>query len=168
MGCVRIRAVARAAILCLLAGPAALAGPIDQAEILAAHNKYRAEVGVPPLIWSIRLAASAQTWAERIAALDQLKHSGAAGIGENLAFATAGHMSLSQLVGLWAAEKQNFKAGTFPDVSTTGNWRDVGHYTQMVWRDTTEVGCATALGGGKEYLVCQYASQGNIDGEKVY
>jgi hypothetical protein len=168
MDYVRIRGAAAAAFVCLAWGSAALAAPIDQAEILTAHNKYRAMVGTPPLTWSARLADGAQKWAEQMAALGRLKHSGAEGVGENLAFATAGHMTLTQLIDIWGGEKRLFKPGTFPDISTNGNWRDVGHYTQIVWRDTREVGCAVAIGGGNEYLVCQYGPQGNIMGERAY
>jgi Cysteine-rich secretory protein family len=66
--------------------------------------------------------------------------------GVNLVEATAGALSVTQLVGIWGNEQQYFVDGTFPDVSTTGNWEDVGHYSQMVWRNTTEVGGGPATG----------------------
>jgi hypothetical protein len=40
------------------------------------------------------------------------------------------------------AEKRYFRPGIFPDVSTTGNWYDVSHYTTMIWPTTERVGCA--------------------------
>lgn len=40
-----------------------------QQELLNAHNRYRAEVGVPPLSWSNALARDAQQWADRLASL---------------------------------------------------------------------------------------------------
>jgi pathogenesis-related protein 1 len=52
-----------------------------------------------------------------------------------------------------------------------------GHYTQMVWKNTKEVGCATATVSGKSssglsgvvvYLVCRYSPPGNIVGQKPY
>jgi len=146
----------------------ACADSLDQALIIAAHNKYRSEVGAPNLRWSAELAASAQRWANQLAVLRQLKHSGTPGLGENLAFGTEGRMSLAQLIDLWANEKQHFEDGAFPDVSANGDWRSVGHYTQMVWKGTTEVGCGIASSGGNEYLVCQYSPQGNVAGEKAY
>ena len=133
--------------------------------ILAAHNSYRAQVGVPPLQWSTSLAASAQDWANHLAATGPLVHSGS---GENLAEATAGALSLTQLVDMWGNEKQYFVAGTFPNISTTGNWEDVGHYTQVVWRNTTQVGGGVATGQGNDYLVCHYNPAGNVVGQTVF
>ena len=140
--------------------------PGDQIQaILSAHNSYRAQVGVPPLQWSDSLAASAQVWANHLAATGTFEHSGA---GENLAEGTAGAFSLTQLVDMWGNEEQNFKEGTFPDVSTTGNWEDVGHYTQVVWRNTTEVGGGMASGQGNDVLVCHYNPPGNVVGQTVF
>ena len=135
--------------------------------ILAAHNSYRAQVGVPPLQWSDSLAVSSQNWANQLAETGTLVHSHGP-YGENLAEGTAGGFSVTQLVDIWGNEKQFFIAGTFPNVSTTGNWDDVGHYTQVVWRDTTQVGGGLATGNGSDFLVCQYLPEGNVVGQAVF
>jgi hypothetical protein len=141
----------------------------QEIELLAAHNKYRAALGEPALQWSDELSASASAWALHLANdVHAMKHSGALAKGENLAMWTAGRASLTQLVDLWGAEKHYFIESSFPNVSTDGNWRTVAHYTQMIWRDTTKVGCGLATGGGNDYLVCQYAPQGNFMGQKVF
>lgn len=142
--------------------------PIDPAEIVAAHNKYRAQVGVPPLRWSGRLADGAQQWAEEIAALSEMRHSGTSGVGENLAVWWGSRPSLSQLIGMWGDEKSEFHPGRFPNVSVTGNWKSVAHYTQMIWRDTTEVGCGSASNAAKVFFVCWYSPQGNFLGQIPY
>lgn len=146
--------------------PSSLTSPTSLInEVLTAHNRYRAEVGVPLLQWSDALAGSAQRWANQLAAMNKLQHSQS---GENLASGTTGSFSVTQLVEMWGNEKQHFISGTFPDVSNTGNWMDVGHYTQVVWRNTTEVGCGLASGGGNDFLVCHYNPPGNVTGQRVF
>ena len=137
----------------------------SRAELLDAHNAYRASLGLPPLHWSDRLADRAQQWADHLAETGEFQHSGS---GENLAMATEGSESLTQLVDLWGSEQANFTDGVFPDISTTGNWMDVGHYSQMVWRDTTELGCGFAEGYGHDILVCEYDPPGNVEGQRAY
>ena len=163
-----MKRIAIAAMLAavILGGPAhAQAGPDTIAELLAAHNAYRTSLGLPPLRWSDELEDKAQSWADHLAAIGQLEHSG---FGQNLAMATAGSQSLTQLVDLWGSEQQYFTNGDFPDISTTGNWMDVGHYSQMVWRATTEVGCGFAESNGRDVLVCDYDPPGNVMGERAY
>ena len=80
---------------------------------------------------------------------------------------TAGAYSTESMVGSWASEKTMFRRGIFPNVSTTGNWLDVSHYTQMIWRTTTAVGCAVHRARGMDYLICRYSPRGNQDGRAV-
>ena len=148
--------------------PAPSGGGMAQ-EILNAHNSYRSQVGVPALTWSDALASQAQDWANHLSANGLFQHSGTAGQGENLWMGTSRRFSFTQMVGSWGNEKQHFVNGTFPNVSNTGNWTDVGHYTQMVWRNTTQVGCAVVDGSdGNARLVCRYVSQGNFIGQSVF
>ncbi|MGA7936705.1 MAG: CAP domain-containing protein [Kovacikia sp.] len=138
-------------------------------EILKAHNRYRAEVGVPALTWSNTLASHAQEWANHLASLGGvLQHSSGSGEGENLWGGTSGQYSYTQMIESFGNEKRYFVRGTFPNVSSTGNWADVGHYTQMVWRNTTQVGCAIARANGKDVLVCRYSPPGNYGGQIVF
>lgn len=81
---------------------------------------------------------------------------------------TAGRFAPEAMVGAWIEEKAYFTRGTFPRVSRTGQWADVGHYTQMVWRDTSEVGCAVARGRRADVLVCRYARPGNVVGRAPF
>jgi uncharacterized protein YkwD len=146
-----------------------LAEASREAILLDAHNQYREEVNVPPLRWSNALAQSAQAWADHLASTDTFSHSDAEGYGENLWMGTTGFYSPGEMVDSWGSEKQYFISGaTFPNVSTTGQWSDVGHYTQMVWRNTTEVGCGLATGNGWDILVCQYSPPGNFTNQKPF
>jgi hypothetical protein len=65
-------------------------------------------------------------------------------------------------------ERRYFRPATFPHVSLTGEWADVGHYTQIVWRETKEVGCAIDSAKGQDVLVCRYFPAGNVQGQKPY
>jgi Cysteine-rich secretory protein family len=160
--------VAGAMLACI--GTSALAQPLalDKTEILAAHNKVRAGLGLPPLKWSDRLAQGALNWAKVIAGLNRMQHSGTGGVGENLAIWSGNGASLDGLIGMWIRERAYYRPGTFPAVSTTGNWEAVAHYTQMVWRTTTEVGCGVADNGTTDFLVCWYNPQGNYIGQAPY
>ncbi|MDE2403804.1 MAG: SCP-like extracellular [Sphingomonadales bacterium] len=136
--------------------------------VLFAQNGERAQLGLAPLRWNPALVSSAQRWADHLAATARFEHAPenrAAPEGENLWEGTRGYFPPEAMVNAWAREKKYFKPGVFPDNSVTGRVEDVGHYTQMVWRDTTEVGCAKASNATVDVLVCRYASAGNYIGE---
>lgn len=138
--------------------------------LLAAHNRERALAGVPPLTWDPILAASAAAYGPTLANLGRLQHSPRTARptqSENLWMGPRGHYSPEQMVGSWAAERGDFRPGIFPNVSRTGNWLDVSHYTQMIWRTTTHVGCAVHSDRRWDFLVCRYSPKGNRDGQRV-
>ena len=156
------------------AAPAANISEGDSAfanRMLALHNRERAAVGSPPLLWDETLAQSAASYGPALAALGRLRHSpreSRPGQRENLAMASTGHFNDHQLAGLWVAEKRDFVPGLFPNVARNGDWESVAHYTQMVWKGTTHVGCSLYRGGGNDFLICRYSPPGNKDGKPVY
>ncbi|HYX47617.1 MAG TPA: CAP domain-containing protein [Sphingomicrobium sp.] len=138
--------------------------------LLAAHNRERALVGAPPLQWDPQLAADAASYGPTLASLGHLVHSPRdtrPGERENLAMAWHATLSPEQLVEMWSREKLLLEPGLFPDVSRTGQWQDVAHYTQMVWPTTTHVGCAI-YAADWDYLICRYSPPGNKDGKPVF
>lgn len=140
---------------------------VNSDEILAAHNKYREEVAVPPLEWSESLARSAQKWADNLADIDSLEHS-FSGYGENIWAGASGSFSQTQIIDSWGSEQQYFIPGQ-PLLSACYEGLDqCGHYTQIIWRNTIEVGCGLASNGRYDYFVCQYSPPGNLMGEKPY
>jgi hypothetical protein len=165
--------------LAVLAAAGLAAPPLDAASlsvgqfparILAAHNNERAAVRMPPLAWDPQLAAGAAVYAQQLAMTGVFAHSDRSkrrGIGENLWMGSRGYFSVEAMVGGWLSEKRYFFPGVFPNVSRTGRWDDVGHYTQMIWPATERVGCAIASSARADYLVCRYATAGNIDGRRV-
>ena len=137
---------------------------------LAVHNAERAEFGVAPLRWNAELAGEAEVWAMRLARENVLRHASVqerGGRGENLWMGTAGFYGPAQMIGHFADEKQYFRPGAFPNVSNTGNWADVGHYTQIVWAQTREVGCSAVRNERFDVLVCRYWPAGNIRGTVI-
>lgn len=140
------------------------------AQLLSAHNAERGEAGVAPLRWSSALALEAGSWADALARkgrLEHASHDARRGSGENLWMGTAGRYSAKDMIGGFISERAKFQPGTFPQVSRTGNWADVGHYTQLIWPTTQEVGCAVAEGPAGDVLVCRYAPAGNVIGQKI-
>ena len=137
---------------------------------LSSHNAERAQFGTTPLEWDPGLAAEARNWARKLAREGTIRHAPQEvrnGQGENLWMGTSGYFRPHDMIASFASEKQHFRPGVFPEVSTTGNWADVGHYTQIVWRDTRKVGCALEQGRRFDVLVCRYWPAGNVIGTPI-
>jgi pathogenesis-related protein 1 len=167
------------------------------AGITAAHNAVRAAVHatptLPPLVWSQTIADYAQQWATSLATnmCAQPQHRPAAELdakdyGENLAVVAAGGALLSgaastaeQAVNAWAAEAACWTFGTIlgTEKCDTGCYTNLhsdgcGHYTQVVWRDSTQLGCgvASCKNGSltEDIWICNYAPAGNLVGRAPY
>nr|WP_314445823.1 CAP domain-containing protein [uncultured Sphingomonas sp.] len=139
--------------------------------LLAAHNRERGAMDVPPLRWDPVLAAGALEWADHLSRSGRFEHSPdedeGEQVGENIWGGTPLAFAPEKMVGLWIAEKQQFKPGIFPNNSRSGRLADVSHYTQLIWRRTTHVGCATSSAGNEEIMVCRYRTAGNVYGQTV-
>lgn len=139
--------------------------------VLAAHNRERIAVAVPPLQWDTKLAAGATAWANHLSRAGKFEHSPNGSErepeGENIWGGTPRQYLPENMVGLWIAEKRHYKSGTFPANSRSGRLEDVTHYTQLIWRRTTHVGCGVSAAGREEVLVCRYRTAGNVAGETV-
>jgi len=158
----------------LLCSPILLGGTVARADfnarLLAAHNNERGRLGVPALEWDNSLAADARVWADELAATGRFEHSpddpDRPLQGENLWAGTPRAFSPEAMVGLWRAEKSDYRPGIFPNNSRSGDVEKVGHYTQLIWRESRRVGCATAVGRYEEFLVCRYSEAGNVTGQR--
>lgn len=134
--------------------------------ILKEHNDARAEVGVPPLQWDCRLANYAQSWANQ----GNTEHSSDEQLssiipgdqaGENLAWDSRTNSVPD--VKSWLDEKPFWNN----DKATCRPGQACGHYTQVVWRKTTKVGCGinrNTPGPFKTFFVCNYNPGGNFPG----
>jgi len=164
----------------ILSALSAQADEIDSAAITAEHNKWRAEAGVAEkLRYSPALAKSAQAWANQLKQTHhcQMVHSSAHGrYGENIYWSSAliwsngktelRNVAPKELVDDWASERADYDYARNECTSST----TCGHYTQMVWRSTTELGCAVAVCNDthEQVWVCHYQPAGNISGERPY
>ncbi len=151
--------------------------PAEQTELVNAHNKWRSNVKVPALSWSSSLADTAQTYADTLKTTQACKmvHSHTKGLGENLFWASAltysngtaevQVVSSTNAVGEWGSEKANYNYQT--NACTKG--KVCGHYTQVVWKDTTQVGCGKSIcSDNSQIWVCNYTPAGNFVGQKPY
>ncbi|MEM9772414.1 MAG: CAP family protein [Cyanobacteria bacterium P01_D01_bin.73] len=143
---------------------------------LEVHNRYRARHGVPALARDPRLERSARTWASKIAKKGKLEHSGAGdrnNAGENLAFFANSapipwRVAVERAVGNWYNEIGSY------NYSRPGFAAGTGHFTQVVWKNSTSLGCGVAEGekitrGSTQlntyYVVCHYGPAGNVQGQ---
>ncbi|KAG7662169.1 PRY1 [[Candida] subhashii] len=123
--------------------------------MVEAHNFYRAQHGVGNLIWSNELQQFSKEYARTYDCSGVLVHSDSP-YGENLA---AGYLDVNG-VDAWYLEEIELYDFTDP------GWSDrVGHLTQLLWKDTTKVGCYRKPCDGfayTQYTICEYWIQGNI------
>ena len=84
--------------------------------------------------------------------------------GENLFMGTIGYYHVADAVTAWESEKKYYHGQTL----NSSNWYDSGHYTQIVWKDTEQIGCAKAECDGNIIVVCNYNPPGNVLGQKPY
>ncbi len=148
--------------------------PAELTGITLAHNQVRNMVDtaqpLPFLTWSNELAATAAAWAAQCIDTDQpiglIDHNPGRSdghpyyVGENI-FGSGGGASGDEAVQLWASERANYNYATN---SCNGI---CGHYTQLVWRTTLEVGCALHVCPGLQFgtsIVCDYGPGGNSGG----
>ncbi|KAJ5963937.1 uncharacterized protein N7479_003813 [Penicillium vulpinum] len=106
-------------------------------DMLKVTNEYRANHDADPLRWNETLADYSRKWAEACI----WKHSKSS-YGENLAF---GFDNVSAAVIAWGDEGDMYNFG-----KPTGFTEETGHFTQLVWKDTTQVGCAAVNCGYKK------------------
>jgi uncharacterized protein YkwD len=141
------------------------------------HNQKRQEVGSGPLTWSPQISQYAQGRADTIARTKNFAHlpQGQNPYGENLAqggsSGGASGYSVVTACSDWYAEKAKMPRGA--QVMTVDLFnRGVGHYTQMVWKGTTQIGAGIASfqqnGFTMNVVVCCYNPPGNFIGGQIF
>jgi hypothetical protein len=144
---------------------------VEEDMFLALHNEERFRLSLPPLVWDPKLANAARGYAKKLANEDKFEHApqsaGDDAQGENLWMGTRGFYKSKDMVGSWIEESEFIRSGIFPNISSTGDWTDVGHYTQLISVKTKYVGCGLEKNAQDEYLVCRYFPAGNEYGEVI-
>lgn len=133
-------------------------------QMVAAHNEWRKRYGVPALTWSPELAKVAQDWANRLLRENRFQHRPNSKYGENLASAQGQQLSPARVVNMWGEEVKDYNYAS----NTCKAGAMCGHYTQVVWRRTTQVGCGMARSQNREVWVCNYNPPGNYVGQRPY
>jgi pathogenesis-related protein 1 len=153
----------------------------DAQSFLAVHNKLRSSEGVSNLTWSTGLAALAQEWTDKLAregcSLEHRPRQGVYGsdTGENLYWASAiqysdgsrkaQDTSANDAVTSWYSEKKDYNHST----NTCRPGEVCGHYTQVIWEKSKEVGCAATVCPDKGQIwACNYKPAGNFVGQRPY
>ncbi|EGG08311.1 uncharacterized protein MELLADRAFT_55678 [Melampsora larici-populina 98AG31] len=133
----------------------------DEYRWVVSHNKVRAKYGVQPLAWDHGLARSAKQCTQTCV----WKHTSNDVFGENIA---AGQPTIESVVDAWV------NGPTEKGAYVPSNPVD-SHFTQVVWKDSTKVGCAltscsVVSGSGLPqspvlFWACEYDPPGNVEGE---
>ncbi|CAL5033200.1 unnamed protein product [Urochloa decumbens] len=136
-------------------------------ELLSVHNAARQAVGVPPLVWSAEIAAYAKDFAQKRRGDCAPRRSPLFYFGENIVVAKGRHLNATALAAPWVEE------GKWYDYETNSCAAPPGagclRYTQVVWRNTSEVGCARIVcDSGDTLLVCDYFPPGNYGTGRPY
>ncbi len=133
-------------------------------QMLSAHNAWRKRYKVGPLRWSPKLAAYAEQWAENLVHTGSFQHRPDSPYGENLATASGQQLTPDRVVDMWGSESKYYNYRT--NSCVPGEM--CGHFTQLVWKGTKEVGCGMAHNDERQVWVCNYNPPGNVVGHKPY
>lgn len=153
-------------------GGKSLKGGNMKKDFLKQHNEWRQKEGanLPDLKWDKELARLAEGNVRtcRMAHDSRGKSTKKfSGIGQNLYMTSIKGLgpreAAKRSVSSWMSEKKDYNYGS------NSCSRVCGHYTQVVWKASTHVGCAVSKTcGGGTFVACNYGPPGNYIGQKPY
>lgn len=141
-------------------------GDAFAAECLKAMNDYRSRHQVPALRLNAQISKISQSWADQIARSNNFSHNRSAvynnvDLGENIAMkwnSNKTQFSGQEIVEMWYNEIKDYSFRTHSGPKT-------GHFTQLVWKASTEVGIGKAVApDGKFFVVANFNPPGNFVG----
>ena len=135
--------------------------------ILLAHNKARRNVvpyaqTMPMLTWSSRLASFSKGYADTCPSAPsdpttRPLHKGLS-IGQSVVVGQASSLTIASSLDQMVGEEQFW---SYPFYCAPGG-ANCSRYMQMIWAETTEVGCAMATCGSQSSFVCSYSIDANL------
>lgn len=129
-------------------------------EALAEHNRLRAKHGCAPLKLNRSLCAFSKEWAKHLASRNILQHRQNSKYGENLYMTSGGSINGATAVKSWYDEIKDYRFGY------GGFSMSTGHFTQVVWKGSKDLGVAFETNGrGATYVVANYDPPGNYQGQ---
>lgn len=132
---------------------------------------------VPSATWFAITVMPMQTYADRLArqgcALVHASSSERDGAGENLWAKnwwgwTDDSDKCKEASDSWYAEKSQYRFTRQPWIDNQPNFYQIGHFTQMVWKASTRLGCAEGRGNNCAVVVCRYGPSGNFMGDSHF
>ncbi|XP_073825789.1 uncharacterized protein [Musca autumnalis] len=123
------------------------------------HNRLRALHGVKPLTLNNKMSAYAMEWAKHLAKKNKIKHRKQNKFGENLAFSSGSSYSVEDAVQAWYDEMENYD---YKNPTISGN---TGHFTQVVWKESSQLGVGMVQKNDRTWVVCNYDPPGNVLGK---
>ena len=133
-----------------------------RADILKNHNYHRKRHQVDNLERNSQIESIAQDYSEYLASIDQMKHSGNS-YGENLYYCWASNgicVTGEKASQSWYDEVSKY------DFNNPGFSSGTGHFTQLVWKGSKQIGCGAACNSkNKCYVTCNYNPAGNYNNQ---
>lgn len=151
--------------LTLTSCDAATNPPNDVQQFLGLQNAARSALRLPPLVWDVKIARYAGWYANRRRADCALQHSNGP-YGENIFWGSGNGWTAAQAAAGWVSERRGYNYWS----NSCAYGQECGHYTQIVWRGTSRIGCARVVcyGGRGVFMICNYDPPGNYIGERPY
>ena len=127
------------------------------------HNQHRANHSADALQWDNALEESARIAAEGCVFGHQMQINGG-GYGQNIANGFPADKISGTITTQFYNEVVKYpnSYGSEPSMAEFETW---GHFSQIVWKSTTKVGCFVAKcsnQAGGAYTVCNYSPPGNV------
>ncbi|KAJ6117898.1 PR-1-like protein [Penicillium sp. IBT 18751x] len=148
-----------------------------QHDVLFHHNIHRRNHSAPSVNWSTDLETSARALAAKCVYEHDTSIDGG-GYGQNIGYGVEASQIGVMLTNLMYNDEMEFFPTPYgepaPSMTDFAKW---GHFSQIIWRGTTHVGCATVVcdglrnvdfSGSLPFTVCNYFPAGNCAGEYSY